>query len=99
MKIQIQSIHFDADRKLLAFIEKKLDKLETFYDKILGAEVFLSLQNDDEKGNKIVKVNVKLPGTEVFVQEQSNTFEQAIDNGYEILKRQLSKHKEKTQSR
>lgn len=99
MKIQIQSIHFDADQKLLDFIEKKIEKLETFHDKILGAEVFLSLQNDDEKGNKIVKVNLKLPGSEVFVQEQSNTFEGAVDTSYEVLKRQLNRKKEKMQSR
>lgn len=99
MKIQIQSIHFDADQKLIDFIERKIEKLETFHDKILGAEVFLRLQNDDERGNKIVNVKLKLPGSEVFVQEQSESFEEATDNGYEILKRQLNKKKEKLQSR
>lgn len=99
MNISIQSIHFDADQKLINFIEKKLEKLDTFHDKILSAEVFLKLQNDDERGNKIVNVKLKLPGSEVFVQEQSATFEEATDNGYEILKRQLNKKKEKLQSR
>ena len=96
MKLQIQSIHFDADIKLTKFIEKKLEKLETFYDRILGAEVFLKLQNDDAKGNKIVNIKILIPGGDVFVQEQAESFEEATDKAYEILKRQLSKKKEKT---
>jgi putative sigma-54 modulation protein len=96
MKVQIQSIHFDADIKLTTFIEKKLEKLETFYDRILGAEVFLKLQNDDTKSNKIVNIKILIPGGDIFVQEQAETFEEATDNAYEILKRQLSKKKEKT---
>ena len=96
MKLQIQSIHFDADVKLTSFIEKKLEKLETFYDRIQGGEVFLKLQNDDEKGNKIVNIKLLIPGGDIFVQEQSATFEEATDKAYEVLKRQLSKKKEKT---
>ncbi len=96
MKLQIQSIHFDADVKLISFIEKKMEKLETFYDRILGGEVFLKLQNDDEKGNKIVNIKILIPGGDIFVQEQAPTFEEATDNAYEILKRQLSRKKEKT---
>jgi len=95
MKLQIQSIHFDADAKLISFIEKKLEKLDTFYDRILGGEVFLKLQNDDQKGNKIVNIKILIPGGDIFVQEQAATFEEATDNAYEILKRQLSKKKEK----
>ncbi len=96
MKTQIQSIHFDADIKLTTFIEKKLEKLETFYDRVLGAEVFLRIQNDDSKNNKIVSVKILIPGNDIFVQEQAATFEEATDNAYEILKRQLSKQKEKS---
>ncbi len=95
MKVQIQSIHFDADVKLTTFIEKKLEKLETFYDRIVGAEVFLKLQNDDAKSNKIVNIKILIPGGDIFVQEQAETFEEATDNAYEILKRQLSKKKER----
>ena len=95
MKVQIQSIHFDADVKLTSFIEKKMEKLETFFDKILGGEVFLKLQNDDEKGNKIVNIKILVPGGDIFVQEQASTFEEATDNAYEILKRQLSKRKDR----
>ncbi len=96
MKLQIQSIHFDADIKLTSFIEKKLEKLDTFYDRIQSGEVSLKIQNDDERGNKIVNIKLLIPGGDIFVQEQAATFEEATDNAYEILKRQLSKKKEKT---
>jgi putative sigma-54 modulation protein len=99
MKLQIQSIHFDADAKLVDFIQKKLDKLETFHDKITGAEVYLKLGKDDEKGNKIVNVKVNIPGNEIFVQEQADSFEEAVDTTYDILKRQLSRKKEKMSTR
>lgn len=96
MILQIQSIHFDADIKLTSFIEKKLEKLDTFYDRIQSGEVSLKIQNDDEKGNKIVNIKLLIPGGDIFVQEQASTFEEAVDNAYEILKRQLNKKKEKT---
>ena len=96
MKLQIQSIHFDADIKLTSFIEKKLEKLDTFYDRIQSGEVSLKIQNDDEKGNKIVNIKLLIPGGDIFVQEQAATFEEATDNAYEILKRQLNKKKEKS---
>jgi len=43
MKLQVHSIHFDADIKLIDFIQKKLNKLETFYDRLVDGEVFLHL--------------------------------------------------------
>jgi putative sigma-54 modulation protein len=95
MKLQIQSIKFNADVKLIDFIEKKLSKLETFYDKIVLGEVSLKVENDDTKGNKIVQVKLHIPGNDIVVKEQKPTFEEAVDEAYETLKRQLQKTKEK----
>jgi putative sigma-54 modulation protein len=94
MKLQIQSIHFDADVKLLDFVQKKMDKLDTFYDKILEGEVVLKLQNVD-KTNKIVQVKLNIPGKDLIAKEEAASFEEATDKIYESLKRQLTKHKEK----
>ena len=93
MKLQIQSIHFDADKKLLDFIQKKLDKLDTFYDKITGGDVYLRVENEDP--NKSVHIKLFLPGTSIMAKEQGNTFEEATDLAVETLKRQLKKQKEK----
>lgn len=94
MKLQIQSIHFDADKKLLDFIQKKLDKLETFYDKITEGDVYLRVENE-EINNKSVHVKLFLPGTSIMAKEQGASFEEAVDVAVETLKRQLKKQKEK----
>ena len=98
MKLQIQSIHFDADVKLIDFIQKKLDKLDTFYDRIVVGEVFLKLEKNEEKANKIVQVKLNIPGNDLIVKEQGASFEEAVDAAYENLKRQLQKTKEKMQA-
>lgn len=93
MKLQIQSIHFDADKKLLDFIQKKLDKLDTFHDRITGGDVYLKVEN--EEPNKSVNIKLFLPGTSIMAKEQGNSFEEATDLAVETLKRQLKKQKEK----
>jgi putative sigma-54 modulation protein len=95
MKLQMQSIHFDADQKLLDFIQKKTDKLETFYDKIIDGEVFLRVDKDHNHENKIIEIKINIPGTSLFVKEKSKTFEAATDEAVEGLKAQLKKYKEK----
>lgn len=94
MKLQMQSIHFDADRKLLEFIQKKLDKLETFHDRIIDGEVYLRIENEG-KANKHVHIKLYLPGTSVMAKENGSSFEEAVDLAYENLKRQLTRIKDK----
>ena len=95
MKLQMHSIRFDADQKLLDFIQKKVDKLEKFYDRVIDGEVYLKLENDDINGNKIVEIKLNSPGNQFFVKEQARTFEAGTDIAVEALKRQIKKHKEK----
>lgn len=95
MKLQMHSIHFDADVKLLDFIQKKMDKLDTYYDRIIDGEVFLRLENGDRVNNKVVELKVNIPGQTLFSKEQSNSFEAAADSGVEALRRQIKKFKEK----
>jgi len=99
MKLQMQSVHFDADKKLLDFIQKKMDKLDTFYDKIIDGDVILRLDNDDQKGNKVVNLKINIPGTVLIAKENAETFEEAVDEGVENLKNQLKKTKEKIMGR
>lgn len=95
MKLHTQSIHFDADKKLIEYIQKKIDKLETFYDRIIDGEVYLKLDKDSHQENKIVEIKINMPGHSVFVKERSRTFEAATDEAVEALKAQIKKHKEK----
>ncbi len=95
MEIKIHSIHFDADQKLIDFIEKKVGKLVQFYDNILGAEIFLRLDKDQSLENKLVEIKLAIPKNDLFAKKQSRTFEESTDNAVEALRRQLQKTKEK----
>ena len=91
--VRIQSIRFDADRKLLDFVEKKLSKLPKFYDSIIGIDVKLSLLQEPE--NKNVRVNVQIPGNDVVVERNASTFEVEVVDCADILKEKLKRVKEK----
>lgn len=95
MNIQIHSIHFDADQKLTNFIENKVKKLSQHYESIIGAEVFLRLDKAQNSENKITEIRVDIPGNDLFVKKQSNSFEAATDAAIDALRRQVIKHKEK----
>jgi len=94
MEINIQSIHFDADIKLIDFIEKKLGKLETFNNKVINVEVFLRVENASDTANKITEIKLHLPGKTLFSKEHSKTFEEGTDECVESLRRQLRKLKD-----
>jgi putative sigma-54 modulation protein len=94
MKLQVHSIHFNADVKLIDFIQKKVDKLETFYDRMVDGEVFLRLNNEGVE-NKTVEIKVKVPGSQLFAKEQAKSFEEATDLATEALRTQLTKFKNK----
>jgi putative sigma-54 modulation protein len=94
MKLQVHSIHFDADIKLIDFIQKKLNKLETFYDRLVDGEVFLRLNNEGVE-NKTVEIKVRVPGNQLFAVEKARSFEAATDLAADALRMQLTKFKTK----
>ena len=93
MNVQIQSVKFDAGKQLIEFIEKKLAKLDRFAENAMGADVILKLEKDNERGNKIAVVTLHIPGGDLRVEEQARTFEEAIDNSLDVMKRQIEKAK------
>lgn len=95
MKLNIQSIHFDADSKLLDFTQKKLDKLDQYFDRIESGDVFLRLEKSETKANKLVEVKVLIPGSELFASKNAVSFEEAVEDATEAIRRQLKKTKEK----
>jgi putative sigma-54 modulation protein len=98
MDIQIQSIHFKADRKLIDFINEKVGKLNQFYEGIINSEVFLRLDKSDDAENKVVEIKIHVPGNELYVKRQCKTFEEAVDTGAEALTKQIKKYKEKVRA-
>jgi len=96
MDVKIHSVKFDADIKLLNFIEEKVGKLEQFYDDIIAAEVFLRLEKDSQdRENKIAEIKLDVAKNSLFSKKQCKTFEEATDLAVDALRKQLLKHKDK----
>ncbi|QAA80217.1 ribosome-associated translation inhibitor RaiA [Aequorivita sp. H23M31] len=95
MKVNVQTPNFTAKDELLSFMEKRLSKLEQFYDRIICADVFMKLLPNSEKENKSVEILLSIPGGDIMVKKDGKTFEEAIDGNIRILERQLKKKKEK----
>lgn len=93
MQVQIHSIHFDADRRLLEFVQHKVDKLNTFHDQILSCEVFLRIENSEDRENKLSEVKIHVPGADFFAKRKALSFEAGIDEAVEAIRRQIRKQK------
>lgn len=95
VNVKINSVHFDADKKLIEFIQERVNKLSNYYDKIIDSEVILKVENSHDTENKVAEIKLLIPGNDVFAKKQCKSFEEATDLAVEALRRQLKKHKEK----
>ncbi len=95
MEIKINAVGFSASSQLEDFIQKKISKLDKYPDGIIGSEVTLKLEKDDNLENKVVEVLLNVKGQEVFAKKNAKKFEEAVDELYDVVKRQLVKIKEK----
>jgi len=95
MKVNFNTVHFKADKKLINFITEKIEKTTDLYDGIISSDVTLKLNNNEGVGNKVVEIRLIIRGYDLFAKKQNKTFEEATDNALEAIKKQLTKHKEK----
>lgn len=95
MQVKIQSIHFDADKGLLQFIQRKIDKLGHYYDGIMGGEVFLRLEKSHDTQNKVAEIKIQTRTGDLFAKRQCKTFEEAVVESADAICMQVKKHKEK----
>jgi putative sigma-54 modulation protein len=96
MNINIQTVHFDADEKLLDFVGKKIQKLATFHDRITKVDVFLKLDNLVHAiKDKVVEINIHIPKQNCFVKSTSKSFEESFEHAFDAVTNQLKKKKEK----
>jgi putative sigma-54 modulation protein len=95
MNIKIDSVHFDADKKLIAFIERKVGKLVKKEPAIINTNVILKLDNSTGRDNKIAEIKMKVPSDEFFAKKQSKSFEESIDLTIQAIEKQLDKYKDK----
>lgn len=96
MNVHIQTVHFDADSKLIAHVEEKLAKLTQFHDRIIKVDVFLKLDNVVHTiKDKIAEIRVHVPRADFFVKSTSKSFEASFDEAFESLVNQIKRKKEK----
>ncbi|MES2590231.1 MAG: ribosome-associated translation inhibitor RaiA [Bacteroidota bacterium] len=95
MTIKIQSVHFDADKKLVEFIQERIDKLTTYYDGIISSDVTLRIDKASIVDNKTAEIKLHIAGNDLFVKKNCKSFEEAVDTSIDALKIQVKKHKEK----
>jgi putative sigma-54 modulation protein len=96
MNVQIQTVHFDADSRLVERINQKMDKLRTFHDRIVDVEVYLILDNVGHTlKDKIAEIKVHVPRHSFFVKHQSKTFEESFDFAFDSVVNQIKRHKER----
>ena len=95
MKVDINAVQFKADKKLENFIEKKVGKLSTLFDGVIGSEVTLRVEKSESKNNKITEIRLEVKGYDLYARKQSSTFEESTDTAISALKKQLEKYKEK----
>jgi ribosomal subunit interface protein len=100
MNIKVNSVHFTADQKLVDFINKKVSKMDTFFDGIIGAEILLKIDKPETANNKVAEIKLSLPATDyLFAKKQADTFEEATDLAVDAIRSQLKRHKEKLRSK
>ena len=96
MKVNVQAVNFNVDRKLIGYVQERLDKLEKFYGKVVYSDVFFKLDNTSDKENKIAEIKISVPGDEFIVKKQCKTFEEAVEQAADSMERLLVKRKQKT---
>jgi len=95
MEIRIQSIKFDATQKLTDYIEKKMGKLEKFFDKAILSDVYLKVTKPEAVTNKEVEITLTIPNRKLFASKIADTFEQAVDECVAALEKQIEKNKKR----
>ena len=96
MNVNIQTVHFDADDKLVDYVSKKVEKLNTFHDNILKVDLFLKLDNVVHTiKDKVVEIRAHIPKHDFFAKASSKSFEESFDNAMESIVSQIKRKKEK----
>ncbi len=91
--INVKSLKFDADQKLLDYVEKKVEKVEKFFDNLGDIDVTLSLSPDPD--NKNVRLQTRFPGEDLVIERHARTFEEAVTEAVDAMKERIVRLKEK----
>ncbi len=81
---------------LQKYIEKRLSKLNLYYNRIVNIDLYLNLDNHNDQTNKSVELRVNIPGDDVVVGKKSESFEKSLDMAASSAERMLKRRKEKS---
>jgi putative sigma-54 modulation protein len=96
MNVNIQTVHFDADAKLVDHINTKIGKIAQFHDRVTKVDVYLKLDNIVHQiKDKVAEIKVHIPGHDLFVKQSSKSFEESFDGALNAVINQIKKKKEK----
>ena len=96
MNVNIHTVRFDADARLVEYVNRKLEKLNTFHDRIIKVNVFLKLDNVVHNiKDKIAEIRIHVPRHEFFVKSTSKSFEESFDDAFDSIVTQIKRKKEK----
>lgn len=99
MNIDVQTIRFTADKKLIDFVNKRTQKLSQYLDQIIDGVCYLRLEKGESDGNKVTEFKINIPGNQLFAKGQAKTFEEATDIAIESLRRQINKYKTRNKAK
>jgi len=95
MYLQVNSVHFDADKELVHFVNGRVHKLETYFDNIIAGQVFLRIDKSSKSADKVAEIKLSIPGKDLFAKKTCKSFEEATDLACEALRKQVRRHKER----
>lgn len=96
MEVRIQAIHFEIADRLVAFINKKADRLARHNDSISTVDVTLRVVKPETAMNKEAIIKATVPQhDDIVASKTADTFEEAVDVALEAIDRQLEKRKQK----
>lgn len=94
MNIQIES-SFKRSDSLNQLIERHVNKLNRFYDRITFANLFLKKENEGHLSDKVT-LRLGLPKqADITISEKASRFEAAVTHAFEVAERQLKRQKDK----
>ncbi len=95
MKIDIQTVNFDADQALLDFVHEKIGGLQQFFENITGVDVYLKSVNNNQAETKVAEVKAYVPGPSLYAEAQTDSFSASVSEAIDKLQRQLKKKNRK----
>ncbi len=97
MQTQITARHADLRPDLRDHIESQLAKLQRFYDGIVNAHVILE-ESNAPSGDKTAEINLDVYQKRLSADAAAPTYEQAVTQCADHLRRQLKRYKAKLRS-